>query len=193
MKFKSYYWAIIVAGMVVILALAVPTFILKGNDQPQNPHSPEELERLRSEAVDYTPQIQAYTDLVTANPGDTLAMAGLGDVYLQQGKYSEAADWYSKAIAVQPGEPSFYGRLGEAYYGQGMVDVALRELQKGLAIDPNNQAILLDIGTVYQQTGKPEEAKNFWQKAYDINPSNQYGHVAQQLLAGPEATPEATP
>lgn len=188
MKFKSYYWAIIAAAIVVILAISVPMLIPRGSDQKTNPHTPEELQKLQEQAMDYTPQIQAYTDLINANPNDAVALGGLGDVYNGSGKYSEAADWYGKAVTAAPNDPMNYGRLGEAYFAMGMIDVALREFEKGLAVDANNQSILLDMGSVYAQTGKPDEAKKSWQRAYDINPTSRYAQIAQQLLSSPQGT-----
>ncbi|MHB1390475.1 MAG: tetratricopeptide repeat protein [Thermoleophilia bacterium] len=189
MKFKSYYWAIIAAAVIVPLVIIVPSLLSRGGStDPSNPHTPEELARLKQQATDFTPQIAAYTDLITANPTDTVAMVGLGDLYLNNGKYSDAADWYKKATDVNPKEPLFHTWLGEAYFQMGMVDVGMREIQSALALDPNNQATLVVLGLFYSQTGKTDEAKQTWQKAYDINPAAQYGHVAKQLLAGPQTT-----
>lgn len=191
MKFKSYYWAIIAAASLVILAIAVPTFLLRGGDEPSanttNPHTPEELEQF-SKAIDYSPQIQAYTDLITANPGDTDAMRGLGDIYLQSGSLTEAREWYQKLVDASPSNAGDFLRLGIVYYEMGMKDISLRELQKGLNIDPNNQRILLEVGFIYNQSGNKDLANQSWKKAHDVNPSNEQGKMAQQLLEGKDPT-----
>lgn len=190
MKFKSYYWAIIAAAIVALLAVIVPMFVFR--DSGDNaPHSAEDLQSMQNnEPVDYTPQIEAFQDLIAANPSDAMAVAGLGDVYMQSGKYTDAADQYNKAVAISPGESVYYSRLGDAEFALGMVDVALRDLQKGLEINPNDQEILLYLGSIYAQTGKQTEATTYWQKARDINPNSRFGHVAQQLLAE-QANPDA--
>lgn len=182
MKFKSYYWAIIAAAVVVLLALALPIFIFRGNDS-SNPHAGVDTTAQQSEPVDYTPQIEAFQDLIKANPSDTMALAGLGDVYMQSGRYADANDMYLKAVAITPNDSIFYARLGDSEFALGMVDVALRDLQKGLALNPKDQEILLYIGSIYAQTGKPDDAKKNWQQAYDIDPSTRYAHVAKQLIS----------
>lgn len=184
MKFKSYYWAIIAAAAVVLLALALPIFIFRnsGSDS-SDPHAGIDTTSQLSEPVDYSPQIEAFQDLIKANPNDTMALAGLGDVYMQSGRYADANDMYLKAVAIEPANSAFYSRLGDSEFALGMVDVALRDLQKGLAINPKDQEILLYIGSIYAQTGKPDEAKKNWQQAYNIDPSTRYAHVAQQLIA----------
>lgn len=186
MKIKSYYWAIIAAAVVVVLAISVPYFIFRDSGDSSNPHSGDDLKNLQNEPVDYSPQIEAFQDLIKTDPNDALALAGLGDVYMQSGRYADAADMFNKAVAISPNESVYYSRLGDAEFALGMVDVALRDLQKGLTINPQDQEILLYIGSIYAQTGKPADAKQYWQKAYDINPNSRFGHVAQQLIAEQE-------
>jgi len=190
LKFKSYYWAIIAAAVVVVLAIFLPFFVFRDSGDSA-PHSAEDLQNMQNnEPVDYTPQIEAFQDLIAANPADALAVAGLGDVYMQSGRYTDAADQYNKAVAISPTESVYYSRLADAEFALGMVDVALRDLQRGLEINPNDQEILLYIGSIHGQTGKQAEATQYWQKARDINPNSRFGHVAQQLLAE-QANPEA--
>lgn len=191
MKFKSYYWAIIAAAVVALLAIVVPMFIFRDSGDSA-PHSAEDLQNMQNnQPVDYTPQIEAFQDLIAANPADTMAIAGLGDVYMQSGRYTDALDLYNKAVVITPNESVYYSRLGDAEFALGMVDVALRDLQKGLEINPNDQEIMLYLGSIYAQTGKQAEATQFWQKAMNINPTSRFGHVAQQLLAE-QANPDAT-
>ena len=183
MKFKSYYWAIIAAAVVLALALALPFFVFRDSGDQSNPHSGDNLSNVQSEAADYAPQIEAFQDLIKVNPNDALAVAGLGDVYMQSGRYADASDQYARAVAISPGESVYYSRLGDSEFALGMVDVALRDLQTGITINPKDQEILLYIGSIYAQTGRTTEARQIWQKAYDINSNTRYGHVAQQLIA----------
>jgi len=195
LKIKSYYWAIIAAALVVILAITIPYFIFRDSGDPASPHSAEDLQRMQNEAADYTPQIEAYKDLINANPSDVVALAGLGDVYMQSGRYADATDVYNQAVALTVNESTYYSRLGDSEFALGMVDVALRDLQKGLAFNPQDQEILLLIGSIYAQTGKSTEGRQYWQKAYDINPTSRYGHVAQQLMSeqdNPQAGTDTT-
>ncbi len=186
MKFKSYYWAITAAVVVVVLLITLPLLVFRDSGDSSNPHSAEDLKNMQNEPVDYTPQIEAFQDLIKTYPNDALALAGLGDVYMQSGRYADAKDMYLKAVDISPNESVYYSRLGDSEFALGIVDVAMRDLQKGLEINPQDQEILLYIGSIDAQTGKPDEARKIWQKAYDINPSSRYGHVAQQLIAEQE-------
>ncbi|MDO8736579.1 MAG: tetratricopeptide repeat protein [Thermoleophilia bacterium] len=190
MKFKSYYWAIIAAAIVALLAVIVPMFVFRENDE-SSPHTAEELQNIQNnEPVDYTPQIEAFQNLISADAADTMAIAGLGDVYMQSGRYTDALDLYNKAVVINPNDSVYYSRLGDAEFALGMVDVALRDLQRGLEINPQDQEIMLYLGSIFAQTGRQAEATQYWQKARDINPTSRFGHVAQQLLAE-QANPDA--
>lgn len=193
---KTYIWAIAAAIGVVILAIAVLPFVFSSSDEPASPHSAADLQSFQSEPVDYTPQIEAYQDLIAANPNDASAYAGLGSLYRETGKPSDAVDQLNQAIAIDPNEPLYYDYLGIAYFEMGMTDIAYREIEKGLALDPTNQALLFDKAAMFAQTGRQDEAIQLWQQVYDINPSNDFGHMAQQLIkeqTDPGSSQEAPP
>ena len=63
MKFKSYYWAIIAAAVVVVLAITLPMIVFRGSGETSNPHSAEDLNNMQNEPADYTPQTVSYTHL----------------------------------------------------------------------------------------------------------------------------------
>ncbi len=191
MQIKSYYWAIFAAIGAIVVVLVILPLVYRGGDQ-DSPHSAVDMAAIHdSEPVDFTPQIEAYQELIAANPNDALALAGLGEFYMGTGNYQQAVDQLNKALAIEPQNPSYHRLLGEVYYSMRMPDVAIHEFEKGLASDPNNQQILLDLGNVYAQTGQPDKARELWQRAYDINSRNRWGHVAQQLIAQQE-NPESS-
>ncbi len=189
MKFKSYYWAIFAAVAVVVLFLLVLPRVFNGSSS-----SPSTTQN--HPTYDYTPMIEAYQDLIKANPRDAVALEGLGDVYTGMGRYSDAKDLYVKAEAVLPNDATYHRHLGEAYFELSQSDQALAEFNKGLALDPNNQAILVDLGIIFSSTNKPAEARKDWQKAVNVDPNNDLGHTAKELIAqmdNPNSTTTAPP
>lgn len=179
LKFKSYYWAIIgVAVAVVLILFVLPRVFPSVSSSGSNPHGNQP-----GQTVDYTPEIQAYQDLVKANPNDDVALEGLGSVYEKMGQYLNAKDNFEKACEIKPNDAEYHGRLGEAYFALDMTDIAMREFNNGLAIDPNNQAILIDVGIVYSRDGNNDQARTTWQKAENVNPTSDLGHTATELIA----------
>lgn len=65
---------------------------------------------------------EAETGFVVAtkrNPEDPAALAGLGDAYLKQEKFEQAADSYRKALAQDAEADYLHGQLAAAYRGMG--------------------------------------------------------------------------
>ncbi|MGD8978127.1 MAG: tetratricopeptide repeat protein [Gammaproteobacteria bacterium] len=60
-----------------------------------------------------------YTVAVRRNPEDAAALAGLGDAYLEQKKFEEAAKAYVKALSLDPEADYLHGQLAAAYRGLG--------------------------------------------------------------------------
>lgn len=183
MKFKSYYWAIGAAIGVLVVVLAILPFLFGGDDENNlSPHSAEDLAQMTSDPVDYSPQIEAYQDLIAANPDDAEAYVGLGIVYVDGGRFSEAVDQLNKALAIDPSLDLAYDFLGIALFQMGNTDGAIEQFQKGLEVKPDSQVLLIDLGAVYAQTGKQDEATQLWQQAYDLYPTSEWGHMAKELI-----------
>jgi tetratricopeptide (TPR) repeat protein len=197
LKFKSYYWAIGAAIGVLVVVLAILPFLFGGDDQNnKSPHSAEDLAQMTSDPVDYSPQIEAYQDLIAENPNDAEAYVGLGTVYIDTGNFSEAVDQLNKAIEIDPNQDLAYDFLGIALFQMGNADGAIEQFNKGLEVKPDSQVLLIDLGAVYAQTGKQDDAINLWQQAYDVQPGNEWGHMAKELInqqQNPDSGTEAPP
>lgn len=188
---KSYSLWIAVAAVVAILAVGIPMVLLSGSDQVDNPHSDEDLARLRAQMeVDYSNQKAAYNDLLAANPNDDLALSGLGQLAMLENDFPTATDYLNRAIAINPNDPYLYELLGEAYYEMQLIDKSVAAMEQALALAPDNQMILLNAGTVMHQAGREEEGRQLWQRAYEIDPGSKYGQNAYQMLNPDIATTE---
>jgi tetratricopeptide (TPR) repeat protein len=70
----------------------------------------------------------AYLTALTTHPGDYRALAGLGKVRANQGRYKEAILLYQKAIAVVP-MPIYLAELGDVYTKAGDTAEAEKQYQ----------------------------------------------------------------
>lgn len=184
MKIKSYYWAIIAAAglvLVVLASMGISRFIASDSDNGQSPHSDADYNRMLSD-IDYTPQIEAYQDLIAANPDDYLARAGLGELYFGLERYDEAVPQLESAMGLNPAEPKNYGYLGAAYLELNRTGDAEAVLTKGLAMAPANQSLLLETGYLYLLSGDSGRARSLWQQARDVDPASRLGVEAEKML-----------
>jgi tetratricopeptide (TPR) repeat protein len=77
-----------------------------------------ELGEYSTQAGDVAAADAAYLTALSIHPGDYRALAGIGKLRANEGKYAEAIVLYQRAIAVVP-MPIFVGELGDLYTKTG--------------------------------------------------------------------------
>jgi tetratricopeptide (TPR) repeat protein len=87
-----------------------------------------ELGEYESQAGDVAAANSAYLTALTIHPGDYRAMAGLGKLRGNQGRYAEAIKLYQSAVAVVP-MPMFVAELGDMYTKAGNSAEAKKQYQ----------------------------------------------------------------
>ncbi len=97
-------------------------------------------------------------------------LAGLGDVYMEQKKWSEAKNFYEQALAVDDKKPSIYYRLGRLYFNQRDFEQAIWYNNKASELDPKNYFYPYITAIFYKEMGDKDKAKEYIQKALTLNP-----------------------
>jgi tetratricopeptide (TPR) repeat protein len=87
-----------------------------------------ELGEYESQAGDVAAANSAYLTALTIHPGDYRAMAGLGKLRGNQGRYAEAIKLYQSAVAVVP-MPMYVAELGDMYTRAGNSAEAKKQYQ----------------------------------------------------------------
>jgi tetratricopeptide (TPR) repeat protein len=87
-----------------------------------------ELGEYESQAGDVAAADRAYVTALNTHPGDYRALAGLGKLRGNQGRYAEAIKLYQSAIAVVP-MPIFVAELGDLYSKTGNLEEAKKQYQ----------------------------------------------------------------
>jgi tetratricopeptide (TPR) repeat protein len=87
-----------------------------------------ELGEYETQAGDIAAANTAYLTALTIHPGDYRALASLGRLRGNQGRYAEAIQLYQSAIAVVP-MPSYVAELGDLYKQSGNAAEAARQYQ----------------------------------------------------------------
>jgi tetratricopeptide (TPR) repeat protein len=77
-----------------------------------------ELGEFETQAGDPAPANEAYLAALNTHPGDYRALAAMGKLRANNGRYAEAIELYQKAIAVVP-MPIFVAELGDLYLKTG--------------------------------------------------------------------------
>lgn len=77
-----------------------------------------------------------------------LALAMLGTIRLQEGKYRESTSFLTQALAINPHLVGAQTTLGDAYLYQGKPDLARRSFREALRLDPGNFNARFDLARV---------------------------------------------
>jgi Tfp pilus assembly protein PilF len=128
-------------------------------------------------------ELQAYRDILKADPKNAKAATELGNRLYDAGRYAEAIVSYRQAFANDPKNVNISTDLGTAIWYTGDADGALAQFEKSLAIDPTHGQTLFNLGIVRSQ-GKNDHkgAASAWEKLLAANPSYPDADRVRRLL-----------
>jgi len=89
-----------------------------------------------------------------------LALAMLGTIRLEEGKYQESTQFLTKAVELNPHLSGAWTTLGDAYVLQNKPDLASQSFEKALTADPANNQARYDLA-------KLEASLHHYQKSLD--------------------------
>lgn len=106
----------------------------------------------------YTEAEQQYQMAAEVAPDDARAFAGLGNIYVDQGRFAEAVDAYRKAIAVRPEYTPAYMPLAFSLARLDRYPEAIEIYQQTLKQDSSNPEIYNNLSFAYNHSQKYQEA-----------------------------------
>jgi tetratricopeptide (TPR) repeat protein len=87
-----------------------------------------------------------------------LALAMLGTIRLQEGKYNESTNFLTQALALNPNLIGARTTLGDAYLVQGKLQLAENTFREALKLDPSNFNARFDLVKVETSLGKFQDS-----------------------------------
>jgi tetratricopeptide (TPR) repeat protein len=103
---------------------------------------------------------RAFRLALEADPSSQEALAGLGQVEMRRGRYSEALPLLERATRVPTQVVSAFGALGDAYAAVGDLERASTSYRQAVALAPNDLAMRTALATSLMQLGNYSEAEN---------------------------------
>ena len=144
----------------------------------------------------YMEQAEAFFQLAQLDdPSASEAYYGLGSVYLQQQKTTEARQSFRRAVELKPNYPGTLQRawnnLGILAAREGKTAEAIEDFQQSLKIDPNYMVALDNLGNAYRQGKQWDKAKEAFGRALEINSGDPEANYGLGLIAAQTDQPEA--
>jgi|SRR5271157_3382 len=100
--------------------------------------------------------------LAMGDPGTrALALAMLGTIRMEEGKYQESTQFLTKALELNPHLSGTWTTLGDSYVLQNKPDLASESFERALKLDPSNNQARYDLA-------KLEASLHHYQKSLDI-------------------------
>ncbi len=105
-----------------------------------------ELEGKKKElpAADFADRITRYQKVIAYDPADVLGYFSLGSVYLEAGRFRDAADTFEKAVSVSPTHSASYLNWGIAVENLGDKVKVQKILEKGIEVAQNQGDVLTE-------------------------------------------------
>jgi tetratricopeptide (TPR) repeat protein len=95
-----------------------------------------------------------------------------GNLYYNEGQYSEALAAYNRSLEADPHDPNTVYNRGTTHYKLGRYEEALADYNRSLELRPNHPATLYSRGSVYDELGRHEEALADYNRSLEQKPNH---------------------
>jgi tetratricopeptide (TPR) repeat protein len=119
---------------------------------------------------------QIYWQILQTDAANTDALAGLGRVYMTQGRFDWAAEAFQRLLQLRPDVPETYNELGIALAQQGKAEEAAHSFQRALELRSDYPQAHNNLGTLLGQHGKLDEAIAHYAQALRLHPDYAEAH-----------------
>jgi len=117
-----------------------------------------------------------------ANPKDTTALFGLGQMYEMASKFPEAADYYRRFLEVSSGNVDVRMGLAGVYFNQQELGKAEAEMKETIRRRPNYDMAIYNLGVIYAAGQKKADAIKAWHKVMEISPGSELAQKAANSI-----------
>jgi protein O-GlcNAc transferase len=116
------------------------------------------------------------------NPTPEITARNLGQAYLEEKNWGEAANWFNTAITRAKNYSEGYLGATDAFLGMGRLEDAISTLEAGLKEVPDDPRINLALGQAYFNAGRFSEARARLEHVTRRDPTSPVGKRAAELL-----------
>ena len=125
-----------------------------------------EAQRLAAQAAE-------LEGLLARTPNDPRLMVGLGNLYFDAGRWSDARVWYERAMAIEGGDPNVITDLAVVYRNLQQPERSLALLDQAIAISPDHwQAVYNQVVVLHFDLHRHDEAARALARLKEIKASN---------------------
>jgi tetratricopeptide (TPR) repeat protein len=113
-----------------------------------------------------------------ANPKDTTALLGLGQMFEMASKFTEAEDYYRRFLDVSPNNAEVRMALAGTYFNQQKLDKAEAEMLEAARRLPDSDFVQYNLAVIYAASQKKNEAIKAWHNVMELSPGSELAQKA---------------
>lgn len=142
-----------------------------------------ELANIYITQKDYANAEKALKAAIQANSGNVVARYTLGQVYVQEGKLTEAHAEFKKVTTLSPKDGNGYYALGMALNKLGKSDEAIRPLETAISLKRDFTPAMFELGKAYKALGKIDKVQEQIDRLSKINTADAQASVVELKAA----------
>lgn len=130
---------------------------------------------------------RAYERVLTSKPTSDAALAGLGDIYTEEGELDKGLALLSRLLEVKPEHVIGWASFGTNHLKRGNYVEAEKAYKHALLLQPEAWQVTLLLGNLELQRGKGREAAAYYRQVEEMNRGNTgtaYGLACTEAQAG---------
>jgi tetratricopeptide (TPR) repeat protein/peroxiredoxin len=125
----------------------------------------------------YMDQAEAsFRTALRDDPTSAEALYGIGSVYLNQQKTTEARDSFERALKLRASYPdtlaNSWNNLGLLAAREGRTGEAIGYFQEALKLSPDHLIALDNLGSAYRQQKRWDDARKTYERALELSPND---------------------
>ncbi len=113
-----------------------------------------------------------------AKEADAITYAAMGDIYIRQGKYADAAKMYKGALDIDKQNMTFLSTYAECLSKAGDLRGAVVAYEQVLLMNPNAAKEYKELGAIQTKQGNQDQAMANYKKYLEKNPADEEIAVA---------------
>jgi Flp pilus assembly protein TadD len=124
--------------------------------------------------------LAAFND--PTNPTPEISARNLGQAYLQEKRWPDAASWFRSSLGRNPQLIDAHLGLADALLAQNRTEEAVRAMEDAVKSSPNEPALLVALGEAYFRAGRFHDAQTRLEEAKAKDPTGKASQKADALL-----------
>jgi protein O-GlcNAc transferase len=140
----------------------------------KNPDSAEAYLHLGEIALDqdFTVAAEAFRQALGANPDHAKALTNLGKIVEDEGRLSQALEYYDRAVRADADYAKAHLYRGDVYKALGRATDALAAYQNALRQQPHNPEAYNALAMLSNDRARPDDAAEFCRKGLEQDPNS---------------------